>query len=140
MTAMKMWEEERKKDGGGRPILLEGVTGSGKTEIYLRALEADIKVEALFHLVCHDRAKLEERLKRRALRDNRLDDASDKVIHDRLETYLKETKPVLDYYGDKLVKEIDAEQFPYEVTRDILSQVHTTKAERKNRKLAEVVA
>jgi hypothetical protein len=26
------------------------------------------------------------------------------------------------------------------VTRDILSQVHTTKAERKNRKLAEVVA
>jgi len=105
-----------------------------------KLLKVDIKVEALFHLVCHDRAKLEERLKRRALRDNRLDDASDKVIHDRLETYQKETKPVLDYYGDKLVKEIDAEQFPYEVTRDILSQVHATKAERKNRKLAEVVA
>ncbi|NBV95991.1 MAG: primosomal protein N' [Verrucomicrobia bacterium] len=37
--AMMAWEEERKKEGAGVPILLEGVTGSGKTEIYLRAME-----------------------------------------------------------------------------------------------------
>ena len=41
--AMKLWEEERNKPGGGRPVLLEGVTGSGKTEIYLRALETVLK-------------------------------------------------------------------------------------------------
>ena len=101
-----------------------------------KLLEKDLQVDALFHLVCHDRAKLEERLKRRALRDNRLDDASDKVIHDRLKTYETETKPVLEYYGDKKVKEIDAEQFPFEVTRDILTQVKPSKIDKTQRKLA----
>ena len=48
-----------------------------------------------------------------------------------------ENHEINDFFADM---EIDAEQFPYEVTRDILSQVHTTKAERKNRKLAEVAA
>jgi adenylate kinase len=103
-----------------------------------KLLVNDLKVEALFHLVCHDRKKLEDRLKRRALRDNRLDDASDKVIHDRLLTYEKETKPVLEYYGDKTVKEIDAEQFPFEVTRDILNQVQTTKVSRSKKALSTI--
>jgi adenylate kinase len=81
---------------------------------------------------------LEDRLKRRALRDNRLDDASDSVIHDRLLTYEKETKPVLEYYGKKIVKEVDAEQFPFEVTRDILNQVKSTKVSKTNRAVAGV--
>jgi adenylate kinase len=103
-----------------------------------KLLVNDLKVEALFHLVCHDRKKLEDRLKRRALRDNRLDDASDKVIHDRLLTYEKETKPVLEYYGEKIVKEIDAELFPFEVTRDILNQIQTTKVSRSKKALSTV--
>jgi adenylate kinase len=103
-----------------------------------KLLVNDLKVESLFHLVCHDRKKLEERLKRRALRDNRLDDASDAVIHDRLQTYEKETKPVLEYYGKKIVKEVDAEQFPFEVTRDILNQVQSTKSGKVRQALASV--
>jgi adenylate kinase len=105
-----------------------------------KLLVDDLKVESLFHLVCHDRKKLEERLKRRALRDNRLDDASDSVIHDRLQTYERETKPVLEYYGKKIVKEVDAEQFPFEVTRDILNQVQSTKSGKVRQALASVGA
>ena len=115
-------------------LVLDGIP---RNAAQAKLLESDLQVEALFHLVCHDRAKLEERLKRRALRDNRLDDASDKVIHDRLQTYERETKPVLEYYGEKKVKEIDAEQFPFEVTRDILNQVRPSKIEKTQRKLAE---
>ena len=100
----------------------------------------DLWRQHMAHLVTHDRKKLEERLKRRALRDNRLDDASDTVIHDRLQTYEKETKPVLEYYGKKIVKEVDAEQFPYEVTRDILNQVQSTKSGKVRQALASVGA
>jgi len=38
-------------------------------------------------------------LKKRALKENRFDDASDEVIRRRLETYDHESKPVLDFYG-----------------------------------------
>ncbi|NDC79737.1 MAG: nucleoside monophosphate kinase [Verrucomicrobia bacterium] len=114
-------------------LVLDGIPRNASQA---KLLESDLQVDALFHLVCHDRAKLAERLKRRALRDNRLDDASDKVIQDRLKTYETETKPVLEYYGSKKVKVIDAEQFPFEVTRDILIQVKPSKLEKTQRKLA----
>jgi adenylate kinase len=61
-----------------------------------------------------------ERLQRRALRENRLDDANLDVIRNRLQTYERETKPVLDYYGTKLVHVIDSTQDPINVLQDIL--------------------
>jgi adenylate kinase len=61
-----------------------------------------------------------ERLQRRALRENRLDDANLAVIQTRLKTYEQETKPVLDFYGPKLVHTIDSTQTPVNVLRDIL--------------------
>jgi adenylate kinase len=64
--------------------------------------------------------KLVERLQRRALRENRLDDANIQVIRERLETYERETRPVLDYYGPELVRTIDSTKTPIDVLRDIL--------------------
>jgi len=64
-----------------------------------------------------------ERLQRRALRENRLDDANLDVIRRRLETYELETRPVLDYYGPKLVHTIDSTESPLNVLRAILNIV-----------------
>jgi adenylate kinase len=61
-----------------------------------------------------------QRLQRRALRENRLDDANLDVIRTRLATYDKETKPVLDYYGPQLVHHIDSTNSPVQVMRSIL--------------------
>ncbi|MCF7669863.1 MAG: nucleoside monophosphate kinase [Verrucomicrobia bacterium] len=82
-----------------------------------------LDVQSVFSLVCADREKLVQRLQRRALSDNRLDDANVEVIHRRLDTYELETKPVLEFYGDDLVHLIDATQSPAKVLLDVLNVV-----------------
>jgi adenylate kinase len=88
-----------------------------------RMLQDSLDVRAVFYLTCTDFNKLVERLQRRALRDNRLDDANLSVIRSRLETYENETKPVLDFYGPALVHTIDSTQSPVNVLRDILRRI-----------------
>ena len=85
-----------------------------------------LDVVGVFNLVCRDTEKLVERLQRRALRDNRLDDARLEVIKKRLAIYEKETRPVLDYYGPKRVHPIDSSQTPVNVLRDILRVIAKT--------------
>lgn len=79
-----------------------------------------LDVRAVLNLTCSDMQKMVERLQRRALRENRLDDANLTVIQNRLKTYEKETRPVLDFYGPKLVHQIDSTQTPVNVLLDIL--------------------
>ena len=84
-----------------------------------------LDVVGVFNFVCGDKEKLVERLQRRALRDNRLDDARLEVIKNRLAIFEKETRPILDYYGPKLVHTIDSTQTPIHVLRDILRVIST---------------
>jgi adenylate kinase len=82
-----------------------------------------LDIHQVFHLSCPDRGELARRMRKRALKDNRMDDASDRVIQQRIATYEAETKPILDYYSDALVTEIDATQPPVEVLNDIISKI-----------------
>ena len=82
-----------------------------------------INVRRVFHLACPDREQLIERLKKRALKDNRLDDANEEVIRRRLITYENESKPLLEHYGKELVVDIDATQPPALVLTRILAEV-----------------
>ncbi len=88
-----------------------------------KLLETDVEVLKLFHLSCPDRTELARRLRKRALKDNRFDDASDKVIQERFKTYEDETKPILEYYTREKVVDIDASQPPAKVLYDILGEV-----------------
>jgi adenylate kinase len=64
-------------------------------------------------------------MRKRALKDNRLDDAKDEVIRERFAQYEAETKPLLEYFGKPNIVEIDATTQPYEVLRTILNNIKT---------------
>jgi adenylate kinase len=91
-----------------------------------KLMENLIEVRGVFHLSCPNRNELVRRLRKRAIKDNRLDDASEEVIRKRLATYEAETKPVLDFYSG-LVTEIDALQPPVKVLQDILVVIWNTR-------------
>ena len=88
-----------------------------------KLMENDIEVLKLFHLSCPNRDELARRLRKRALKDNRFDDANEEVIRRRFETYEAETKPILDYYTKDKVVDIDASQPPAKVIHDILGAI-----------------
>src|SRR6059036_44672 len=89
-----------------------------------RIMDEMIDVKKLFHLACPDRETLFYRLKKRALKENRLDDANEQVIQRRLDIYEKESRPVLSYYSQELVTVVDATQPPAKVLLEILQSVN----------------
>jgi adenylate kinase len=100
-------------------IVLDGLP---RSVAQAKLLEDTIDVLKVIHLVA-DQAKMVERLRRRALKENRVDDASDEVISRRFEVYQKETKPVLDYYPDEKILPIDATQSQIRVLSEIIREL-----------------
>jgi len=88
-----------------------------------KILSSKLDVRRVFHLTCTDRSKIYDRLQRRGLKENRLDDINEDVIARRLQTYDEETKPVLEFYGPKLTTHVNADQWPYQVLRNILNAI-----------------
>jgi len=101
-------------------LILDGIPRN----VQQAAIMQDIlDVKKVFHLSCPDRDALISRLKKRALKENRFDDANEETIRRRLLTYEEESKPVLEFYGPAKVCHIDATQAPVEVTHKILSEI-----------------
>lgn len=86
-----------------------------------KLLEDTIEVVKIIYLVCTDMNKMVERLRRRALKENRPDDANDKVIQHRLEVYEKNTKPVLDFYPPEKIARVDATMSQFKVLQAIIN-------------------
>jgi adenylate kinase len=102
-------------------LVLDGIPRSVNQA---KLMDDMIEVRKVFHLACGDRTALVTRLKKRALKENRFDDANEETIRKRLATYDEESKPVLEYYGPELVKDIDATQPPVKVLQDILGAIN----------------
>jgi len=86
----------------------------------VRMMEPYIDVQRIFHLVCVDESLMFERLRRRALKENRLDDANDEVIRRRWGVYEEESRQVLAYYSAEIIQRVDAAGSPIRVLHTIL--------------------
>jgi adenylate kinase len=101
-------------------LVLDGIP---RNKHQARMLADTLDVKAMLYLHSANFNDMVERLQKRALKENRLDDANLQVIRRRLKVYEKETKPVLNYYGQKFIRRIDSNQSPVKVLRDILREL-----------------
>lgn len=86
-------------------------------------LDGVLDVVQIFHLNITDMDKTTERLRARALRENRLDDINDEVINRRLKVYHDETHQTLSFYDPSLVYEVDASLSPLDVLQQIINRL-----------------
>src|SRR5436190_567647 len=98
-------------------LVLDGIPRNVKQA---ELLEDTLDILKVIHLRCTDMKKMVERLRRRALKENRLDDANDKVIQHRLEVYDAETRPVLDFYPASKIIRADATMSQIRVLHEII--------------------
>lgn len=101
-------------------IVLDGIP---RNVDQARMLDRFLDVHQVYHLSCPDRDELARRMRKRALKENRMDDASASVIENRIATYEAETKPIIEHYGTDSVVDIDATKPPVEVLGSIIQHV-----------------
>jgi adenylate kinase len=101
-------------------LLLDGIP---RTVAQAKALEKYLDVLLVLHLICPNEDEMVRRMRRRALKENRIDDADEKVIRRRFEVYERETRPVLACYPESIIREVDAIGSPANVLQKVLEVV-----------------
>ncbi|MCP5425737.1 MAG: nucleoside monophosphate kinase [Gammaproteobacteria bacterium] len=101
-------------------LILDGIP---RTPQQAKLMSEYVDVLKVVHLHCEDEQAMVERLRKRALKENRYDDADEKVIRQRWQVYQRETFPLLEYYPQKDVVAVDSIGSPGRVLRDVLDQV-----------------
>ena len=102
---------------------LPGPRRPPRTYAQAERLDGILDVIQIFHLKITDTKQTMDRLRARALSENRLDDMSDEVIHRRLQTYYDETFKTLSFYRSDLICDIDASRRAVDVLRDIVNRL-----------------
>lgn len=115
------WLEAQRDAERFRPkehlLLLDGLP---RNTHQCELLKPYVDVKGLIHFMCRNEETMIKRIRRRAVLENRVDDASESVTRKRFAVYHQETRPVLEYYPQEIVHNIEADRTPAEVLRDCL--------------------
>lgn len=109
---MKIWDahvQKLIKSGAFNPatdiLLLDGMP---RTVPQAKALKGLIEALAIIHLTVANIDDMVKRMKKRAEKEGRLDDADESVIRNRFDVYHRETAPVLEQFDPGKIVNIDA--------------------------------
>lgn len=126
-VTIRIWRQDIDRltmSGKFRPehdiLILDGIPRTPAQAMLMNDL---VRVHCVLHLACEDDSALVDRLRKRAQKQNRPDDAQEEVIRRRLEVYRQETRPVLECYDQRLIAIVNPLGTPAEVLRDILAVV-----------------
>ena len=124
ISIFRNWLEGRRAADKFRPkehlLLLDGIP---RTVNQCQLLERYIDVKQVLYFECVDLEVMVDRIRRRAVLEGRPDDASESVTRKRLETFERETTPVLNYYDQSIIKRIDSSGLPSEVLAGCLQHL-----------------
>ena len=131
-VTVRMWDEAIKGRMATREYVPERdlliLDGIPRTAAHAAIMDQHIEPLKVVHLACSDQEAMIDRLRRRALKENRLDDADESVIRNRWEVYEKETHPVLAHYPASLIAEVDAIGTPIQILEAIVRVVEPIQA------------
>ena len=82
-----------------------------------------IDVLKIIYMVCENREVMFERIRGRALKEQRQDDTDEAIVRHRWAVYKEKTEPLIDYYPQELIRIVDADKIPAEVLYNILDAV-----------------
>lgn len=114
------WAGAGRVDPSRDVLVLDGIPRSAAQA---ELMGGRIEPLAVVHLTARDEGELIARLKGRALKENRPDDAREEVVRRRLEVYHAETRPVLERYAGGIIHEIDAIGTPARVLLRVLEAI-----------------
>jgi adenylate kinase len=101
-------------------LLLDGIP---RNIAQCELISTDVDVQLVLHLAGSDFEPLVQRILDRGLQQGRPDDADESVVRHRFTVYESDSTPVLDYYPDELLVNVDPIGLPGEVLGRVLDQV-----------------
>lgn len=117
---MRILQTQNRFDPLGHRIICDGIP---RTYEQARLLDEKLDVLMIFYMKLRTDEEAVDRIRGRALQQNRIDDANEDVIRDRLRVFREQTASTLEFYDPSLVVEIDASQPPMFVLRDLVQQI-----------------
>lgn len=101
-------------------LVLDGIPRNvAQTEL----VKDHLDILQVVSLNCESEEDMILRMRRRAIRENRADDANEEVIRSRFRIFHSVSEPVLECYSDKIISTVEANGSPAEVFQQILTAV-----------------